>query len=308
MFFYFQNPNSQNGGEPIEGWTLAQNSLSTGSYPTTASHTSNQFILGEVDLNQFSMYEVDIDGNFSKVGNSFDVSTIPEPTAQAISNADSVFKVAENVFVWVDHNSDNLVPLIWDGNDFSVGNIANLGDTSGYANGSYLGGNTACLWFGNNSSIRVIKKIQWDGSDLSVVGNELNIGSNLYTHPVGMSENRVALVGTGTDNVQAYDFDGSDWSPVGNPYAFTALAGIFGGAKITDNSISIYVGSSPNIQTIVFDGSDWTTQGTAGDTGTTNGSVNPRWQSYVEIGGKPCIVVSRRVGDVSGVLELMVSD
>jgi len=93
------------------------------------------------------------------------------------------------------------------------------------------------------------------------VGNDLNLPTKTgFASLTALNSTRIALLESNTDELQAYDWDGADWSAVGNPFTITGPAT---GAitSLSSSRVVLIDNSTDELQTYDFDGADWSAVG-----------------------------------------------
>jgi hypothetical protein len=105
---------------------------------------------------------------------------------------------------------------------------------------------------------------------LTTVGNELTHTLPCIEQTIKvakLTENRIAVCYYRSSNnaleVQAFDFDGTNWSTVGSTYAYTSVAGYYPSGCLALNSTEIIVTGqvSPYGIKLTFNGSSWVNNG-----------------------------------------------
>jgi hypothetical protein len=198
------------------------------------------------------------------VGNALEPAVdigFPFPGAQnTFANADCIIKLNENAIAWIDHQRDDMYRFTWDGTDWTWDNtLFDYGDTAGYANGTYIADNDFVMWSGSTSA--QVQRMSHNGTTFTKTGNPLT-ASGLYNVPVAMGNNRIAVIDTSQDEMRAYDFDGTDWTQVGNAYDIGATTnGKRGGTMLAENKILGW--DDYSMQVFTFDGTNFATEGSA---------------------------------------------
>ena len=93
------------------------------------------------------------------------------------------------------------------------------------------------------------------------VGNDLNLPTKTgFASLTALNSTRIALLESNTDELQAYDWDGADWSAVGNPFTITGPAtGTI--TSLSSSRVVLIDNSTDELQTYDFDGADWSAVG-----------------------------------------------
>ena len=77
-----------------------------------------------------------------------------------------------------------------------------------------------------------------------------------------MTSSRVAYLNPGSDELEAWDFDGTDWTLTGNPFTFNT-ASYPALAALSSTRVATINITTGDLAAYDFDGSDWTIEGSA---------------------------------------------
>lgn len=100
-----------------------------------------------------------------------------------------------------------------------------------------------------------------DPQNWVAVGTEYSLPAFSWPAMTALSKNRVAVSRNGT--IQAYDFNGSSWTPVGNAITPATIGNGHGMCALDANTvITLQASSGYTFRRLSFDGSDWTDLGT----------------------------------------------
>lgn len=98
---------------------------------------------------------------------------------------------------------------------------------------------------------------------LQNVGTNMSIPATVNTPAaVALSASRIALIDAGRKALEAYDFDGSVWTQVGNSFALTD-ASSYALAKMTSSRVAVSDAITDTLRTYDFDGTNWSQVGNA---------------------------------------------
>ena len=245
---------------PVQSMAVVGNTYSSATYSYIGQLNSSGQIF-YVDFVGDTIEALEFDGtDLVRVGNQYDASG---DGGSGMSNADGAFQIAENKIVWVDHAFEDMYVYAFDGTNWTQeSSQLNLKNFAGYSAGSKAFGadNEAFLATGAVSGDADLINVSYNGtSTLSQVGNATTITGN-YWMPAGISEDRIAVLDTAADTVQAYDWDGTDLTTAGSTYSVAGSAGRLGIERLGENEVIVW--NINNLEILSFNGSSWSSRAT----------------------------------------------
>lgn len=190
----------------------------------------------------------------------------------------------------IDAVNEKLKTLRWDGTDFNpVGTAGGLDITTidaggvNNADGLIKLSTNRVVWI--DHSAEELVALEWDGTDWAQVGNRGSFSAlNGYSNGDYLSDNRVVVWGgdSGDDGFQIFDFDGTNFSTVGNKFSLTGNKACI--AALTPTLIAVHETLGETLTAYEFGGTNWTQKGNQLATGlTTTGLYKPCAMSATQV-------------------------
>lgn len=239
-----------NGGPgPIASWATTGSAFATGSNTALAALDGTDIAV--LDTVDDELQTLRWGGSsFSQVGNALSIAMVPQTQLVRLTNT----RIAR-----IDPGAGNklIQAYDWDGTNWTAKGNAFVSTVNNYSNAARLKDNEIAFWDANN-----LKKIVFDGTDFSIIGNILSMTGNFHAI-APLTANTVAVASSANDDVKTFSFDGTNWSQVGNTFAISpVIAGFYGIEGISSTQIVIY-DSNTTVQTLVWDGTNWADEGSS---------------------------------------------
>ncbi len=116
----------------------------------------------------------------------------------------------------------------------------------------------------NNNTVKYTggaQTIKSSGLSWSQIGNDTLVSSPGIPAMAALSESRIAFIESGNDQLAAYDFDGANWSQVGNGLSISINNATFAMAALSESRVVLIDPNSGELRAYDFDGTDWTQVG-----------------------------------------------
>lgn len=189
-------------------------------------------------------------------------STLSLPSSYSGCNA---VMLTEDIVAAVETGGNRVVVLTKSGGVWSEADSVLVTNPSFYPGITRLSDAKFATADNNND----LQAYEWDGTSISTLGNSFALNVDFPNEELGMDtlieDQRIAVfarINGSQMKIGAYDFDGTDWSRVGNLSGTYGGNGHFGVAALNSTTVAICDNASTaSLRAVEFDGTDWANVG-----------------------------------------------
>ena len=197
--------------------TMSFEGANTPDFPSFTAINATDIAMADVSTQRLRVMQFD-GTDWAQVGNALDLS--------AFAAQFDVVGLAENRVALFENFSNTLRVYDWDGTDFSqVGIARTLNSFSGQIGVAALSATRVCIIETQSDFLRVydFDGTNWNGP----IGNDTYSLPNISLPAMcALSSRCVAIFDSQSpESITAYDWDGTDWTPVGTPFTTGLVSG-----------------------------------------------------------------------------------